>query len=748
MQKAIGPAAAVASHAEASVPADEIDLRRLLGTVIEGRWVIAAVAAGSLLLAAAYLAVARPVYRANALVQVESGKSALSAEFDKVASLFGQQAPEVAGEMELLRSRMVLGRAVDALQLTIEASPRYFPIVGRAIARRHVIPEPASAPLELARFAWGGESISVGRFEVPDSDLGNAFTVIAGEHGNYELVDHDGARLLEAQLKKLVRVQRGAGELVLQLNELRARPGTEFSLVRRDREAVIAQLQGKVGISERGTRSGIIEITLEDTDRSRAARVVNEIAEQYVRQNVDRKSAEAALRLSFLNEQLPHVRQDLQRAEDALNQYRNREGSIDLEKEAASLLDQVVSVDQDLTKLRQDREALIRRFTAAHPSVATIDAQIRDMRELAERMEKQVRSLPQTQQQILRLKRDVEVSTTLYTGMLDSYQQLQVVKAGTLGDVRVIDRAVLPLEPVKPNPSRVLIIALLLGVGGGVGLVFLLRMLGGGVADPEVIERHLGLPVYATVLHSRTQEKLQSGMRRAASRDNYVLADADPQDAAVESLRNLRTALHFATLGADSNVLMIAGPMSGVGKSFITVNLAAVVAMSGKRVLMIDGDMRRGCLHQYFGRPRERGLSEVLAGALPLEQAIQATSVEHLEMVTSGSIAPAPAELLLHSRFSGLLAELSRTYDYVLIDTPPVLAVADAGIIGRFAGAALLVLQAERHPIRQIEHAARRLQLAGANLRGVLLNDLRAAAASYAYGYGYGYGYGYRYAGK
>ena len=426
------------------------------------------------------------------------------------------------------------------------------------------------------------------------------------------------------------------------------------------------------------------------------------------------------------------------------------EGSVDLEKEAASLLDQIVSVDQDLTKLRQEREALIRRFTAAHPSVVTIDAQIHDLQQLAERMEKQVRSLPQTQQQILRLKRDVEVSTTLYTGMLDTYQQLQVVKAGTLGDVRIIDRAVLPLGAVKPNAGRVLMIALLLGIAGGVGLVLLARMLRSGVADPELIERHLGLPVYATVLHSRMQQKLQSSMRRAVTRENYVLADADPQDSAVESLRNLRTALHFATLGAESNVLMIAGPMSGVGKSFITVNLATVLAMSGKRVLMIDGDMRRGCLHEYFGRSRENGLSEVLAGALLLEQAIQASGIEHLDLVTSGSIAPAAAELLLHSRFSGLLTEVGRTYDYVLIDTPPVLAVADAGIIGRFAGAALLVLQAERHPLRQVEHAAKRLQLAGANLRGVLLNDLRSAAASYAYGYsyGYGYGYGYRYAGK
>lgn len=747
MHNAIEPAAP-AGHTGASVAEEDIDLRRLLGMLIEGKWVIAASAAASLLIASGYLSVARPVYRANALVQVESGKSAFSAEFDNVASLFGKQAPEVEGEMELLRSRMVLGRAVDGLRMTVHAEPRYFPVIGRAIARRHSGNGLAHPLFGLAEFAWGGERIDVACFEVPEGDIGNVFTLIAGEAGGYELLDREGSKLLRGRLKDVVRVARAGGELGLQLNALRARPGTQFKLVRRSRQAVIMGLQGRVRVSERGVRSGIIEISLDDTDRAQTARVVNEIASQYLRQNVDRKSAEAAQRLAFLDEQLPAVRRDLQAAEDALNRYRNREGSVDLEKEAASLLQQIVNVDQNVTSLRQEREALIRRFTPAHPSVVTVDAQIRDLLALAERMEQRVRGLPQTQQEILRLKRDVEVGTTLYTGMLDSYQQLQVIKAGTLGDVRIIDRAVAPLGAIKPSRSRTLLVALLLGLAGGVGFVFLARMLRGGISDPELIERSLGLPVYATVLHSRVQQKLRAKMRRGLERESYVLAHSDPQDSAVESLRNLRTALHFASLGADSNVLMIAGPMSGVGKTFVTVNLASVLAMSGKRVMMIDGDMRRGCLHEYFGRSRGPGLSELLSGVLRLGEIVQPTNVEHLDMVTSGMIPPAPTELLLRPQFAEVLAEVSQKYDYVLIDTPPVLAVADAGIIGRFTGAALLVLQAERHPLRQIEHAAKRLQLAGVNLRGVVLNDLKSAAASYAYGYGYGYGYGYRYGGE
>ncbi|AMN46921.1 tyrosine-protein kinase Etk/Wzc [Steroidobacter denitrificans] len=740
MPKGTEPAAA-AVYTDVNAAGDDVDLHRLLATLIEGRWIIVAAAIASLLIASVYLGLARPVYRANALVQVERGKSAFSAEFDNVAALFGQQAPEAAGEMELLRSRMVLGRAVDSLQMTVYAEPQYFPVIGRAMARRHAGEELAPPPFGLAEFAWGGEVIEVVHFEIPQRYIGRVFTLIAGEDGRYELIDPEGSRLLHAPVGKLARVALDDEELVLQIDVLHARPGTQFTLVSRSRQAVIGELQGRVRVIERGVRSGIIEITLEDTDRQQAADVVNEIAKQYLRQNVDRKSAEAAQRLAFLDEQLPAVRRDLQAAEDALNRYRNREGSVDLEREAASLLQQIVNVDQEITKLRQEREALIRRFTPAHPSIVTVDAQIHDLQVLAERLEQRVRGLPQTQQLILRRKRDVEVGTRLYTGMLDSYQQLQVIKAGTLGDVRIVDRAVAPLGIVEPNRPRTLMVALVLGLAGGVGFVFLARMLRGGISDPELIERYLGLPVYATVLHSQIQQKLRTRMRRRSERENYVLADADPQDPAVESLRNLRTALHFATLGADSNVLMITGPMSGVGKTFITMNLASVLAMSGKRVLMIDGDMRRGCLHEYVRRPRDPGLSELLGGAQALEQVIQTTNVDQLEIIASGVIPPAPAELLLHRRFAEMLADVSRNYDHVLIDTPPVLAVADAGIIGRFTGAALLVLQAERHPLRQIEHAARRLQLAGVNLRGVVLNDLRSATTAYGYGYGYGYRY-------
>ena len=724
---------------------DEIDLRWLLAAIVEGRWLITGILATTVLLGVSYYIVARPVFHADALIQVEGERDDLS-DLDmalaKVDEMFGQREPDVEGEMQLIRSRLVLGRAVDSLHMTTVAEAKYFPLLGRAIARLRVESGIADPTAGRSCFAWGGETIKVARFEVPKKYIERDFTLVALGGDRYRLFDPNRHLLLDGHVGKLERARADAGEITAQLDELRAHPGTEFRLVSRPRLAVIAELQKRLRVTEKGAQSNIIELAFEDTGQKEVAAVVDAIADQYIRQNVERRSAEAAQRLAFLERQLPGVKHDLENAEDALSKYRDYEGAVDLDKEAQSLLTQIVTVDQELTELRRQREVLVGRFTPAHPLIMSIDSQTKDLREVARRLEARIRTLPQMEQQIVRLTRNVQISTSLYTGMLNTYQQLQVIKAGTLGNVRVVDRAAVPLAPVAPTLQRVLLVSVLLGLSMGVGAVLLMRELRGAVTDPELLEQYLGLPVYAAVLHSRGQTRLFSLMRRNVPRDNYLLAATNRQDPAVESLRNLCTALHFSTLGASSNVLMIAGSMSGVGKSFTAINLAAILALSGKRVLAIDADMRRGCLHEYVNQHRERGLSEVLSGAIPLEHATRPVAgIDRMELMSSGAATPVPAELLLSDRLPRLLEDVRQRYDYVVIDTPPVLALADARVIARYAGATLFVLRSERRQLRQAEHALRRLRQAGANIRGILLNDIRPAGLPYGYGYGYGYGY-------
>jgi tyrosine-protein kinase Etk/Wzc len=298
--------------------------------------------------------------------------------------------------------------------------------------------------------------------------------------------------------------------------------------------------------------------------------------------------------------------------------------------------------------------------------------------------------------------------------------------------------------PIGAKPLAILSIAILLGLVLSLITIWLLRTLRVVVEDPETIEAQLGLPVYATVPHSKSELALDRRLKKGEG-TGELLAVKFPEDDAVESLRSLRTTLHFALLDAQQNSLLITGSSPGLGKSFISKNLGAVLAQLGKRVVIIDADMRRGHINKEFGLPRAMGVSEFVTGQATLENIIKPTSVPNLYVVTTGQIPPNPSELLMHSRFEELLKQLSEQFDNLIVDAPPVLAVSDAAIIGRHVGATLMVARAGKHPIRELEQAVKRLNQAGVQVKGFVFNDLNTDRQRYRYGYkGYVYRYSYK----
>jgi tyrosine-protein kinase Etk/Wzc len=210
---------------------------------------------------------------------------------------------------------------------------------------------------------------------------------------------------------------------------------------------------------------------------------------------------------------------------------------------------------------------------------------------------------------------------------------------------------------------------------------------------------------------------------------------------AVEGVRNLRTSLQLSLDYADNNVVMITGSRPDAGKSFLSVNLSALVASAKKRVLIIDGDMRRGEVHSHFGIAHQPGLSDVLSGG-DLRAMIQRDVLPGLDVLAKGSLPSHPSELLMSKRFETMLDELKPYYDLVIVDTPPVLAVTDSTLIGRHAGTTLLVVRHGRHPANEIAETAKRLRNSGVAMRGVLLTDVPQEGAFLGSGYQGGY-YGY-----
>lgn len=722
---------------------DEIDLLGLFGTLIDHKWLIAAVTGAFMVTGVAFAVLSTPVYQANALLQVEAKKNDLLG-FSDVSSMLGKESPS-ATEIELIKSRAVIGKTVDELKLAIIIEPSYFPIIGEFIARRFKNAKPdeiASPWLGMSSYAWGGESLKIARLELPQDKLAKKLNFIAGENGTFQLFDEADELLVEGQVGELVD-QRG---VKLFVEELRANPGTQFRIVRKPRLTSILDYQEALDVIERGKESGIIGLALESTEPELAVKILNKVSELYVEQNVQRTSAEAAQSLEFLKEQLPQVKGDLEKAGNTLNAYQTRTKSVDISLETKAILDQIVSLDTAISQLKLQQAEMDRKFTRQHPAYRALLAQIAELSSKQQRLAEKVQDLPSTQQELLSLTRDVEVGTAIYTQLLNKSQELDVMRAGTLGNVRLIDTADVNLiKPIKPKKVLIVLIATFLGAFLAVLLVLLRKALNRGLESPEAIEQ-LGLPVYASIPYSALQKNSDEKSSRGGIRPGNgisLLAVNHPTDLAVEALRSLRTSLHFAMHEADNNRLMISGPSPQVGKTFVSVNLAAVIAQTGMRVLLIDVDMRKGYIHKVMDLHSANGLSDVLAKRCDLKTAIHKTGIDNFDFISRGQIPPNPSELLMHRNFSELLSQVSEMYDLIILDTPPLLAVTDAAIVGRQSGTNLIVARFGFNPAREIELTIRRFAQNGIELRGAIFNGVeKRASAKYGYGaYGYSYEY-------
>ena len=249
--------------------------------------------------------------------------------------------------------------------------------------------------------------------------------------------------------------------------------------------------------------------------------------------------------------------------------------------------------------------------------------------------------------------------------------------------------------------------------------------------------------VFATVPHSKEQMQLDADAR-AKKPGTHLLASLKPNEAAIESLRSLRTALQFAMLDAPNNIVLFTGPTPNIGKSFTSANFAAVLAAAGKRVLLIDADMRKGHINQFFGLERGLGLSELLSGTQTLDKVLRPGVAPGLDFLSTGTMPPNPAELLMSATAQDLLKQLSTQYDVVLVDTPPVLAVSDTAILAPQAGTTFLVVRADVSSLGEVQEATKRLSQSGVAVKGVIFNGLDITKRRYGYGYGYGYGYKYK----
>ncbi len=706
----------------AAVENDEIDLGRLLGYLIDGRWWIVCITGFFMMMGVVYALLATPVFKANALLQVEKKASGTALLGDMADVLGGEQA-DAAAEIELLTSRMVLGRTVQELHLDTVVTPDFFPLVGRGVSRLIGQPYPKMA---------------ISRFEVAPELVGVPLTLTLGEDKHFTL-EVEG-RVLEGQVGKLLEQD----DLTLLLSDVAAQDGQVFTLLKQPVLDVIGELQSGLQVSEKGKNTGIISLALEGEDKGRIRAVLDNISQNYLQQNVLRKTEEAQKSLDFLQTHLPQVKDDLNRSEELLNTYRQQNESVDLSLEAKAALDTMVGIEKQLNELTFREAELQQLYTRQHPAYIALMEKRQTLINTKNNINKSIKRLPKTQQDILRLTRDVQVGQEIFVQLLNKQQELNIMKAGTIGNVRIIDDAAVETRAVKPKKPLIVVLATLLGGMLSVGLILVRAAFHRGVESPEQLEE-MGLSVYATIPYSEDQAKIEQQKkkgRKAMALNEALLAARNPADLAMESLRSLRTSLHFAMMEAKNNIIMISGPGPGLGKTFVSTNFAAILVMGGKKVLVIDADLRKGYMQKVMGQEMGAGLSAYLAGQSEMMQVISKTGFDGLDFVCRGAVPPNPSELLMHPRFKALLDWAAEHYDFVIVDSPPILAVTDAAIVGQHVGASLLVARFAKTAVKEVEVAIRRFEQNGVAIKGILLNAVEKKASSYYGNYGY-YQYSY-----
>ena len=590
---------------------------------------------------------------------------------------------------------------------------------------------------------------------------------------------------------------------------LRLQPPEAVALPLTELQDAANRLKTGFQVTEVGKKTGIIRLSYKSTDPRRARDVVNTLAQVYQEHNVDFKSQEASKTLEFIANQLGTTQNDLDGAEKNLQAFKSTSGAVKLDADNADLVKRLAEIDSQLSALslqkkelefstallrqaiRQgevhtataalqndlgtgpltarlaeldvQRQTLLSELSEGHPQVKALKAQIDEVQskllsiyeatlkgiarqeqalqqELG-RYEEEFRKLPATERELGKLLRVTKVNADIYTFLLQKHEEARITKAATISNISVVDPAIIPDTPIKPQKLKNLLLGLLLGLMLGAGLAFFVEYLDDTLKGGEEARRVIGAPVLAVIPFIPPDAEQNTELHSA------MISHLRPKSPIAEAFRSLRTSIHYSAINSDKKVLLTTSTFPGEGKTTISANLAITLSQTGAKVLVIDGDLRRPSLHTKFGHSKIPGLSEVLAGGVPVQSILHNTGIPNLSLLSAGTTPPNPSELLGSEKMANLLLSLRAEYDHIIIDAPPVLAVTDAPLLTSHCDLVIIVLETERVPVKAAQRMAEMLSNVHAPVGGIVIND-KIGASNERYGYygrnysGYGYGYG------
>lgn len=758
---------------------DEIDLR-LLFQEIRRNWhyflfsIIFFVIAALL-----YIRFTLPVYEARSSILVKDTKNtSKNIEDIFTGDLFGNT-KNIATEIGILKSRSILDETIRELNLGVS----YFsnsPLFQVPLYKN----QPFSVePLNVT------EGIYDEKFELTiidsssfrlDADIDNAQL----NNFSYSSTHHFGEEIRNPHFSLRISKQAVPPDS----------PGEDdYVFVINSMNKMITTYQEKMKAEPLNKDATIVEITVQDQIKERASDFLNTLGTVYINRDVKDKSSVAALTLKFVDEQLADISTLLHSTEQELQKFKEEKGTVNLSEESKAYLERVTSIDADrvkaeielesldylydyvsgnktiaqlapasigtpdpllielitqLKQLQNKKQSLQYGSSERSPAILVIDEQISETRKaLIENInnirnrtrvtlqgingqlsqyENNIRKIPNIERELLGIQRNFSVNENIYLYLLQKKAETGIAKATAVSDNKVLDEASVTDKPVIPSTKAILIITCMLAFFVPLIILLLKGYLKNTISNREDVEKLTKIPIIGVVGHLTDGERL--------------IVARKPKSSIAEAFRSIRANLMFFGLADQHKIVMITSSVGGEGKSFSTLNLATVLSLQNHKVIIVGMDLRKPQLVQDLGISNDKGVSTYLIGKISLEDVICKTNIENLDIIPSGPVPPNPAELLAKKETKELLEKLKSSYDYIIIDTPPVGIVSDAMMLMNHADINVFILRENYSKKQYLKTINEYYSQGKVNNLCILLND---AGVNQQYGYGYGYSYGY-----
>jgi tyrosine-protein kinase Etk/Wzc len=754
----------------AGFPEREVHLFDYLDVILRRKWSVILFFLITVTAAAAYTLWMTPVFEATASLLIQEKKKGSEMILGELTGLPTQS--EIPSQLEIIKSRTIAEEVVRKLRY----DQKVFDVSKNLEIRLESfeIPEGLTEKVFQVTFVDDQGNFSVAEVE-PESFLRKVLAFFRVSETAADQARPVGAGSVGNPFS-------GEGGLAFTVKGQTPAKDACFKIVKAKFNDSVSGVQQKLTVSP-VRNTNVIKVSVQDSDPVMAATLANTVIRHFIQQDVSQRSKESKHVIDFVEQQLLPTQQKLDTALEALARHKSKSQLIDLQEGTRNLIEKIGELEKERTEvavkerqikylydiiqrdvkdistltlsvlddtnvrnrvsrlidLESNRTSLLADYTEKHPQVMALTREIAELKTKinpailnildsignrnkslfaeTENLRDKLKAIPDEEKDLAGLVLNKEVLSNINTFLFQKLNEATIAQASTISSIQVIDPAIVPEKPIKPQKKRNLLLALIVGLMGGIGLAFFFDYLDNSFKSPRDVEERVGIPVFGRIPY--IPEKSGPG---------FLVTLEHPKSVGAESYRSLRTNLQFAGMekgAGKARIVHVTSSEASEGKSTITANLGVTLALMGNRTLIVDLDLRKPAINKVFGIEKEPGITNFLAGHANLEEILHSKAADNLDVIPSGVIPPNPSELLSQKALYDFLEQMRQKYDYILLDSPPVLPVTDAQILGRIADIVFLVIELGKTGIPAVEQAVRQLQAVDAHLAGSIINKIQ-----------------------